>query len=106
MLKRLLTIVLTLFVLIALSLGIAYFTDTAFIDYAFLVGLAGSVIFWFSTSKGGFTSRNLDMNVQGSTGIKVEAQKYEFSPNLAFFAAVGYTVIMFIAMLIHYRSYL
>jgi hypothetical protein len=104
--KPLITIVITLLVLLGLSFGITYLTHTKFIDYSFLIGMIATVIIWFATSKGGFTSRHMDMTIQGTTGIRMEGQKFEFSPNIAFFTSLAYTIITFVAMLYHYRSYL
>jgi hypothetical protein len=92
--------------LLGLSFGITYLTNTKFIDYSFVIGLVATILIWFSTSKGGFTSRNMDMSIQGSTGIKMEQQKFEFSPNIVFFSTLAYTILTFAAMLYHYRSYL
>ncbi|WP_026568283.1 hypothetical protein [Bacillus sp. UNC41MFS5] len=103
--KKLITIFITLLVLTGLSYGITYYTHSKFIDYSFFIGLAVTVIIWFFTSKGGYTSRNLDVSVQGTTGIKVDQQKYEFSPNFAFLTSLVYTIINLGAMLFHYRSY-
>ncbi|TQR15515.1 hypothetical protein [Psychrobacillus vulpis] len=103
--RRLITIVITLLVLLGLNFGIIYFTHTKFFDYSFFIGLAATAIIWFFTSKGGFGSRRLDMTIQGSTGIRMESQKVEFSPNIAFFTSLAYTIITFVAMLYHYRSY-
>ncbi|TDK54071.1 hypothetical protein E2K98_29740 [Bacillus salipaludis] len=97
--------VITLFVLFGLSYGITYYTQTKMIDYSFFIGLAITIIIWFLTSKGGFTSRNLDMTVQGTTGIKAEEQKFEFTPNVLFFTSLSYTIISLVAMLFYYRSY-
>lgn len=104
--KLIINIVITLLVLLGLSFGFTYLTDTKFIDYSFLVGMIVSIIIWFSNSKGGFTSRLTDMTVQGTTGIKMEGQKFEFKPNIAFFTSLSYTIITFGVMLYHYRSYL
>jgi len=98
--------VITLLFLLGISFGVAYYTHTKFIDFSFLTGFAVTVIIWFFTSKGGFTSRHTDLQVQGTTGIKVEQQKFEFSPNLAFITSLAYTIILFAAALYHYRSYL
>jgi hypothetical protein len=103
--KRLITIVITVLVILGLGFGITYYTDTKFIDYSFVIGLIATIIIWFSTSKGGFTSRHMDMTIQGTTGIKMETQKFEFSPNIAFITSLAYTIISFGAMLYHYRSY-
>ncbi len=104
--KVVINIVITLLILLGLSFGITYVTDTKFIDYSFVTGIVATIIIWFSTSKGGFTSRNLDMTIQGSTGIKMEQQKFEFSPNIAFFTSLAYSFVTFAAMLYHYRSFL
>ncbi|WP_042457258.1 hypothetical protein [Neobacillus dielmonensis] len=103
--KRLITVVITLVVLIGLSFALSHFTHTKLVDYSFLVGLIITVVIWFFTSKGGITSRNVDMQVQGTTGIKVDQEKFEFSPNIAFFTSLAYTIITFLIMLFHYRSY-
>ncbi|WML42020.1 hypothetical protein RCG19_10570 [Neobacillus sp. OS1-2] len=104
--KTLLNIIITILVLVGLCYGITYLTHTKFIDYSFVIGMAATIIIWFSTSKGGLTSRNTDMIIQGTTGIKMEGQKFEFSPNIAFFTSLAYTILTFAAMLYHYRSYL
>lgn len=103
--KKIITIVITLLFLIGLSYGITYYTHTKFIDFAFLIGIVVTAIIWFFTSKGGFTSRNLDARVQGTTGIKASEQKYEFSPNVAFFTSLTYTILSLIICIYYYRSY-
>jgi hypothetical protein len=74
----------TFLVLTGLSYGITYYTHTKFIDYSFFIGLAVTVMIWFFTSKGGYTSRYLDMTIQGTTGVKVDQQKYEFFHQMLF----------------------
>ncbi|WHY64433.1 hypothetical protein [Neobacillus sp. SuZ13] len=103
--KIILNILITLLVLLGLSFGLTYLTHTKFIDYSFLIGMIGTVIIWFSNSKGGFTSRHMDMTIQGTTGIKMEGQKFEFKPNITFFTSLAYTIITLVVMVYHYRSY-
>jgi hypothetical protein len=103
--KRLITIAITLLVLLGLSFGLSRYIHSGFFNYSFFVGLVATVIIWFFTSKGGVTSRNLDMTVQGTTGIKTEQEKFEFSPNLAFITSLVYTVVTLAAMLYQYREY-
>ncbi|MEH7074245.1 hypothetical protein [Neobacillus drentensis] len=95
----------TLVVLAGLNYVLTYYTHTKFLDYSFFVGMVVTIIIWFFTSKGGYSSRSLDMTVQGSTGIKMDAQKYEFSPNIAFLTSLAYTIITLGVMLYQYRSY-
>jgi hypothetical protein len=104
--KRLITIILTLFVLLGLNYGITHYTHTKFIDYSLFIGIAVTVIIGFFTSKGGgFWSRNVDMIAQATSGYKMEEQKSEFLPNVAFFTSLAYTIISLVALLFQYRSY-
>lgn len=105
MIKKTLTIIITLLILIALSFGLSHYLHSKFYDYSFFVGLEVTVVIWFFTSKGGITSRSLDLTVQGTTGIKTEKQKFEFSPNLAFITSLVYTVVTFALMIFEYRRY-
>ncbi|MFF2753788.1 hypothetical protein ACFVR1_08545 [Psychrobacillus sp. NPDC058041] len=103
--RKLITIFITLLVLLGLGFGVAFFTHTKFIDYSFFIGLAVTVIIWFFTSKGSYGSRHLDMTIQGSTGIRMEGQKFEFSPNIAFYTSLAYTIITIAVTFFLYRSY-
>jgi len=95
----------TLLVLVGLGYLIAYFTYSAFIDYAGIIGIAVTVIIWFFSSKGGHASRLADAKVQGYTDRKLQKQKYAFTPNIAFYTSLVYSVIMLIALIYHYREY-
>lgn len=103
--RKILTITLTLLVLFGLSIGITYFTHVKFTDYSFFIGLAATIIIGFFTSKGGYGTRQLDMTIQGSTGIRMESQKFNFSPNIVFITSLAYTIITLVAMLFQYRGY-
>ncbi|MFJ7825715.1 hypothetical protein [Psychrobacillus sp. NPDC096623] len=103
--RKLLISGITLLVLIGLSLGITYFTHAKFTDYSFFIGLAATIVIGFFTSKGGIGTRHLDMTIQGSTGIRMESQKFNFSPNIVFITSLAYTIITLVAMIFHYRSY-
>ena len=105
MIKRALTVIITLLVLLGLSFGVTHFLNKNFFDYAFIVGIVVSIVIWFFTSKGGFISRNAEMMIQSQTGIKLEKQKYEFSPNLAFITSLVYTVVTLAVMVFEYRRY-
>ena len=102
--KKVIFSLITLLVLVGLSFGISYYTKTHFLDYAFFIGVIVSVIVWFFTSKGGFTSRKLDMSIQATTGIKMEKQNHDFSfsPSIAFLTSVAYTIITLVLSLILY----
>lgn len=103
--RKLLTIGITLLVLLGLSLGITYFTHAKFTDYSFFIGLAATIIILFFTSKGSLGSRHLDASIRGATGIRMESQKFNFSPNIVFITSLAYTIITLVVMLYNYRSY-
>ncbi|CRK81596.1 hypothetical protein [Neobacillus massiliamazoniensis] len=104
--KKALSIIITLAISIGLSFGLSYYMKTNFIDFSFFVGLVVTVIIWFFTSKGGFTSRFADSMIQSqTTNFKMKSQSFQFNPNIAFLTSLTYTIISFITMLIHYRSY-
>ncbi|GIN38065.1 hypothetical protein [Heyndrickxia oleronia] len=104
--KKLLKIFTTLIILFILSFGTAYFTNTKVIDITFFVGVIVTVIIWFFSSKGGITSHSLDMQVQSTTGYKIEQQRYKFSPTITFLTSLIYTIISLIVLLIYYKDYL
>ena len=96
----------TLLVLIGFCVGLAYLTDTKFIDFSFFIGLIATVIIWFFTSKGGVSSGYVDTMIQkDATNFKMKSDEYKFKPNIIFLTSLTYTIVSFIAMLIHYRSY-
>lgn len=104
--KRLITILLTLLLLVGVNYFITVFFPVKFVDYAFVVGMLVSFIIWFFTSKGGVSSTIADSSIaQQTTNFKMEKQAYSFSPNLAFFTALAYTLLSFIMMFIYYRDY-
>ncbi|GEM_PF-6041934 len=101
------SVLITLLVLILLSLGISYFTNSGFFDYAFFVGAMCTITIWFFTSKGGLTTRNMDSSIQGSTGIKgKEHYKFEFSVGPSFITSLVFTIFTFISMLYQYKDYI
>lgn len=103
--KQFITIAITLFILLEFNFGVTLLTEAKFINYSFIVGLVVSAIIWFFTSKGGFTSRHIDITVQGISGIKDKQQEFEVSLNTALFTSAAYTVISLVITLIYYQSY-
>ncbi|MTH53253.1 hypothetical protein GKZ89_07485 [Bacillus mangrovi] len=95
----------TFLALALLSYGAAEAVHVHFLDLSSLVGVIGTALIWFFTSKGGFASKNADMAVQSTTGIKMNQQKFEFTPGAAFFAALAYTLLSIGAMFYFYRDY-
>ncbi|MBO0962827.1 hypothetical protein J1P26_24360 [Neobacillus sp. MM2021_6] len=103
--KKLISALITTLVLLGITYALTLYTNAKFIDFSFIVGIVVSIIIWFFTSKGGFTSRNTDMIVQATTRIKQEEQKHQFTPNVVFLTSVAYTVISILCIVVYYREY-
>jgi hypothetical protein len=102
--KRLIKILLTIIIFIGITYALAHYTNGEFIDYSFFTGLIFSSAYWFFTSSGGFTTDVLDVSVQGTTGTKMEKQKYKFSPDIVFLTSAAYTIISLVLFLVYYKS--
>lgn len=104
--KRLISIFLTLLVLLGINYFLAKSTNTTFIDFSFAVGFILSVLVWFFTSKGGFTSQFADTMIQGqTTNFKMKQQRHKFSPNIVFLTTLTYTIVSLIITIIYYWEY-
>ncbi|HEY9576972.1 MAG TPA: hypothetical protein VIR64_04805 [Pseudobacillus sp.] len=103
--KKVVSFILTLFILSGATYGLTLLIEGNFFDYSFIIGLIGVVLIKFFNSSGGFTSDNLDMHLQSQTGIKQDRQLKSFDPPISFYAAILYTVVSFSLMLFYYRQY-
>ena len=50
-------------------------------------------------------SDSVRLKTQAQTGIKIEAEKKEFNPTVAYYTAIIYTVIALILTLFHFKDY-
>jgi hypothetical protein len=103
---KIISFFLTLVVIGVLNFGVTLVSDISFIDSSFFVGLICVFIIFYFSSSGGFSSRYVDFQIQGQTGIKVISSDKKFSPSFAFFASIVYLVGAIIATFIQYKDYL
>lgn len=104
--KRLLSILVTLLVLLGINIGVSVFTNTNFIDFSFGIGLIASVVIWFFSSKGGYTARYTDVMLQAeTTNWKMKHEKHKFQRNTVFYTSLAYTIISIVATVIYYKDY-
>ena len=104
--KRIISGVITLIVLVGTNFIVSKSTNTNFIDFSLGVGLIMSVIIWFFTSKGGVTSTYTDVTMQSqTTNWKMKKEKHKFNPNIAFYTAVIYTLVSIVFTFIYYKDY-
>jgi hypothetical protein len=95
----------TLLAIGLINFGITLMTNFSFIDISVFVGLACVFLIYFFSSTGGVTSRSIDMQVQGETGIKMNQTKQTFSPSYAFYASILYLLGSVIATFFMYKEY-
>jgi hypothetical protein len=104
--KKLLIAIATLVIMPLITYIVVNFLNINFIDYAFLIALIMTAIIWFSSSKGGLTSNYTNGMVQSqTTNFKMTKEKFEFTPTIVFFTAVGYTIFILIMTIYYYKDY-
>jgi hypothetical protein len=103
--KKITFSLLTLGVIVFVNWGISLFFNAGFIEYSFFVGLAFVILIKFFNSSGGFTTNLTRLKIQSYTGIKMDEEKQVFTPSIAFYIAMIYTIISLIVTLIYYNDY-
>ncbi|QFK70523.1 hypothetical protein F7984_04320 [Pradoshia sp. D12] len=76
--------------------------DASFFDYSVFVGFFSTIIIYFFTSTGGYTSRSLDVQIQGSTGLRPEGTQSKFNPSYVFFGSLAYFLTSLIVTIFIY----
>jgi uncharacterized membrane protein len=104
--KKLLIAIATLLIMPLITYIVVNLLNINFIDYAFLIALIITTIIWYSASKGGFTSNYTNVIIQSqTTNFKMRKEKLEFTPNIVFFTALGYTIFILILTIYYYKDY-
>lgn len=98
-------VVLTLAILLALNTGLMLLTNSAFIDFSFVLGLAAAFLIKFFNSSGGHTSKTLDLQVQSSTGIKQTTENKKFYPSVGFYTCLSYSGLSLVITFFYYMEY-
>lgn len=103
--KKILIIFLTILLLAIGNWGVAYALQMTFLDISIpFAGLALAVVYFFK-SKGGMASRQLDMSIQGHTGIRMEQQSQVSERSYIFIGSVLYLLFVFGFTLFTYWEY-
>jgi hypothetical protein len=103
--KKIAFSLLTLGIIVFVNWGVSLFFNADFIEYSFFVGLACVILIKFFNSSGGFTTNLTRLNIQSYTGIKMDEEKPLFTPSIAFYIAIIYTIISLIVTFIYYKNY-
>jgi hypothetical protein len=103
--KKIAFSLLTFGVIVFVNWGVSLFFNVGFIEYSFFVGLAFVILIKFFNSSGGFTTNLTRLTIQSHTGIKIDEEKQVFTPSIAFYIAIIYTIISLIVTIIYYKDY-
>ncbi|ALS78500.1 MULTISPECIES: hypothetical protein [Planococcus] len=103
--KKIFIILLTLSTIAFGNWASAFALQLAFLDIAIpFAGLALALVYFFK-SKGGMTSRRLDMSIQGQTGIRMEQKVHVSERSYIFIGSVLYFVLALGFTFYTYREY-
>lgn len=97
-----------LITIVVLTLGnwvAAAILQMAFWDIAIPFAGLALVLIYFFKSKGGMASRQLDMSIQGQTGIRMEREAYSTGRSYIFIGSVFYLLFVIGLTLFIYREY-
>ncbi|EJQ98985.1 hypothetical protein [Bacillus cereus] len=84
---------------------LAKFMGWNFIDMTLFAGICFTLIIGFFSSKGGFTSNKVRLQVQAQTGIKMDEEKFEFNMNPIFVGSIIYIIVSLLFVVIGYWKY-
>lgn len=103
--KKPLIIGLTILVIAAVNWVLTLFLDFTFLEISIPVGGLAIVLIYFVTSKGGMASRQMDMSIQGQTGIRMDQQTATSETSYVLIGAILYAAIMLVITFVTYREY-
>ncbi|ALS76330.1 hypothetical protein AUC31_14495 [Planococcus rifietoensis] len=103
--KNILTVSFTMLVLVLGNWLVSFFMPLGFLDIAIpFAGLAVVIVFFFK-SRGGMASRQLDMSIQGATGIRMEQSAPVSNRSYILIGSILYLVLMVGITFFAYRDY-
>lgn len=87
------------------NLVAAYAFQLAFLDIAIPFGGLALAIIYFFKSKGGMASRQMDMAIQGQTGIRMDQQSSTSERSYIFIGSLFYLLLVVAITFYAYREY-
>lgn len=103
--KNIITILLTVVIIGALNWIASVLLNMSFLDISIPVGGLALILIYFITSKGGMASRQMDMSIQGQTGIRMEHKEAVSERSYILIGSITYVAVMLIVSFIAYREY-
>lgn len=103
--KNIITILVTVLVIGALNWVASLLLIMSFLDISIPVGGIALILIYFVTSKGGMASRQMDMSIQGQTGIRMEHKAAVSERSYVLIGSIIYVAVMLIVSFFAYREY-
>lgn len=104
-LKKFITLSVTILIIGSLHGITAFIFDSNFVDIAIPFGLAAIFLAYIFTNKGGALSRQMDMHIQGETGIRIATTKKVTSQSFVFLGSIVYFSLALLLTLYFYKDY-
>lgn len=103
--KNIITILITVLIIGALNWVASLLLNMSFLDISIPVGGIALILIYFVTSKGGMASRQMDMSIQGQTGIRMEHKAAVSERSYVLIGSIIYVAVMLIVSFFAYREY-
>lgn len=103
--KNIITILITVLIIGALNWVASLLLNMSFLDISIPVGGIALILIYFVTSKGGMASRQMDMSIQGQTGIRMEHKAAVSERSYVLIGSIIYIAVMLIVSFFAYREY-
>ncbi|WP_084246608.1 hypothetical protein [Planomicrobium okeanokoites] len=103
--KNISIILLTAVIIGALNWVASLLLDMSFLDISIPVGGIALILIYFVTNKGGMASRQMDMSIQGQTGIRMEHKAPVSERSYVLIGSIMYVAVMLVVSFIAYREY-
>ncbi|RLQ91823.1 hypothetical protein D9754_03290 [Planomicrobium sp. Y74] len=103
--KNIITILLTALIIGALNWVASLLLNMSFLDISIPVGGIALILIYFVTNKGGMASRQMDMSIQGQTGIRMDHKAAVSERSYVLIGSILYVGVMLIVSFIAYREY-
>lgn len=103
--KNMITILLTVVIIGVLNWIASVLLNMSFLDISIPVGGLALILIYFITNKGGMASRQMDMSIQGQTGIRMEHKAAVSERSYILIGSIMYVAVMLVVSFIAYREY-
>ncbi|MFF2755765.1 hypothetical protein ACFVR1_18895 [Psychrobacillus sp. NPDC058041] len=103
--RKMITLLITVVSLGIVNWIITFLFNASFIDIAIPFGIVAIFIIYIFTNKSGTKSRQMDVQIQGQTGIKMDFTHRVNSVSFVFIGSLIYFLLTLVVSFFIYREY-